>query len=119
MPRLIEELTRARTVQKLSAYLKTIARVDLIVIDDFGLAPLSDEIKRDLLEILDDRYTKKSTIVTSQLPVDTWHVWLDEPTLADAILDRIVHNSHRLKLNGPSLRAQKSVIPAPKTPDGS
>jgi len=119
MPRLIEELARARAAQKLSAYLKTIARVDLIVIDDFGLSPLPDEIKRDLLEILDDRYTKKSTMVTSQLPVNTWHVWLDEPTLADAILDRLVHNSHRLNLNGPSLRAQKSVIPIPETAPSS
>lgn len=119
MPRLIEELARARALQKLSAYLKTLARVDLIVIDDFGLAPLADEIKRDLLEILDDRYTKKSTIVTSQLPVDTWHLWLDEPTLADAILDRLVHNSHRLNLSGPSLRARKIAVPPSDAPSDS
>lgn len=68
-----------------------------------------EEVKRDLLEILDDRYDRKSTLITSQLPVDHWHAYLTDPTLADAILDRLVHNSYRLRLNGASMRKQKSV----------
>lgn len=109
MPRLAEELLRAAAQQKRSALFKQLARVSLLVIDDFGLAPMSDEMKRDLLEILDDRFDKTSTIVTSQLPVDRWHLWLNEPTLADAILDRLVHNAHRLELKGESMRRKKSA----------
>lgn len=109
MPRLAEELLRAAAQQKRSALFKQLARVSLLVIDDFGLAPMSDEMKRDLLEILDDRFDKTSTIVTSQLPVDRWHLWLNEPTLADAILDRLVHNAHRLELKGESMRRKKTA----------
>lgn len=109
MPRLAEELLRAAAQQKRSAFFKQLARVSLLVIDDFGLAPMSDEMKRDLLEILDDRFDKTSTIVTSQLPVDRWHLWLNEPTLADAILDRLVHNAHRIELKGESMRRKKSA----------
>ncbi len=85
-------------------------RVDFcLVLDDFGLTPLGEQTRRDLLEILDDRYDRRSTIVTSQLPVDQWHTHLDDPTLADAILDRLVHNSYRLVLKGESMRKQKTV----------
>ena len=70
---------------------------------------MSDEVKRDLLEIFDDRFDKTSTIVTSQLPVERWHTWLNDPTLADAILDRLVHNAHRLELKGESLRRKKTA----------
>jgi len=107
LPRLIEELTRHRAQASTSAFLKQLAKVDLLYIDDFGLAPLADQSKRDLLEILEDRYDKKSTLITSQLPVDQWHAWIDEPTLADAILDRLVHNSHRVTLKGGSMRKHK------------
>lgn len=107
MPRLIDELVRQHAQANRSAFLRQLAKVDLLYIDDFGLAPLSDQHKRDLLEILDDRYDKKSTLITSQLPVDQWHTYIDEPTLADAILDRLVHNSHRLALKGGSMRKQK------------
>src|SRR6267154_2707462 len=104
LPRLVEELSRHHAQATRSAFLKQLAKVDLLYIDDFGLAPLSDQTKRDLLEILEDRYDKKSTLITSQLPVDQWHAYLDEPTLADAILDRLVHNSYRLVLKGGSMR---------------
>lgn len=80
----------------------------MLYIDDFGLSPLADQTKRDLLEIMDDRYDKKSTLITSQLPVDQWHVWIDEPTLADAILDPLAHNSHRIALKGGSMRKRKT-----------
>ena len=107
LPRLVEELTRHRAQANASAFLKQIAKVDLLYIDDFGLAPLADQSKRDLLEILEDRYDKKSTLITSQLPLDQWHAYIDEPTLADAILDRLVHNSHRVNLKGGSMRKHK------------
>jgi DNA replication protein DnaC len=107
MPRLIEELTRHHAQANRSAFLKQLAKADLLYLDDFGLSPLSEQSKRDLLEILDDRYDKKSTLITSQLPVDQWHAFIAEPTLADAILDRLVHNSHRLNLKGDSMRKHK------------
>jgi DNA replication protein DnaC len=107
MPRLIDELTRHHAQANRSAFLKQLAKVDLLYLDDFGLSPLSEQSKRDLLEILDDRYDKKSTLITSQLPVDQWHTFIAEPTLADAILDRLVHNSHRLNLKGDSMRKHK------------
>lgn len=107
LPRLIDELAKYHAQSNRSAFLKQLAKADLLYIDDFGLAPLSDQSKRDLLEILDDRYDKKSTLITSQLPVEHWHAYLDEPTLADAILDRLVHNSYRLNLKGDSMRKHK------------
>ena len=112
LPRLIEELARHHAQANRSAFLKQLAKVDLLYIDDFGLAPLADQSKRDLLEILEDRYDKKSTLITSQLPVDQWHAYIDEPTLADAILDRLVHNSHRVVLKGGSMRKHKREIVA-------
>lgn len=108
LPRLAEELNRAAAQHKKSAFFKQLARVKLLVLDDFGLTPLTDETKRDLLEILDDRYDKASTLITSQLPVEKWHLYLNDPTLADAILDRLVHNAYRLNLKGDSMRAKKS-----------
>jgi DNA replication protein DnaC len=109
LPRLVDELTRAHSMQNRSGLLKQLAKAELLVLDDFGLMPFSDQTKRDLLEILDDRYDRRSTIVTSQLPVDQWHTYLADPTLADAILDRLVHNSYRLTLKGESMRKQKTV----------
>lgn len=109
LPRLTEELLRASAQQKKSAFFRHLAKADLIVLDDFGLAPLSDEIKRDLLEIFDDRFDKTSTLITSQLPVEQWHRYLDDPTLADAILDRLVHNAYRLELKGESMRRKKAA----------
>ena len=106
MPRLTEELARAAATHKRSAFFKQLARVKLLVLDDFGLTPLDETVKRDLLEIMDDRYNKASTVITSQLPVEKWHLYLNDPTLADAILDRLVHNAHRLQLKGDSMRSR-------------
>jgi DNA replication protein DnaC len=108
LPRLAEELARAHALQRRSALLRQIAKIDVLLIDDFGLAILTDQLKRDLLEVLEDRYDKKSTIITSQLPVEEWHGYLNDPTLADAILDRLVHNAYRLTLTGESMRKQKN-----------
>lgn len=108
LPRLAEELARHSAQQKRSAFLRQIAKADLLLIDDFALTPLTDQTKRDLLEILEDRYDKKSTLITSQLPVEKWHAYIDEPTLADAILDRVVHNSYRVNLKGDSMRKHRA-----------
>ena len=108
IPRLVDELTCAHAMQNRSNFLKQLAKAELLVLDDFGITPMADQIKRDLLEILDDRYDRKSTLVTSQLPVDRWHESLADPTLADAILDRLVHNAHRLELSGESMRRVKA-----------
>ena len=110
VPRLFEQLAIARGDGRYARLLKTIARVDLLVLDDWGLATLTAGERRDLLEILDDRHGRKSTLVTSQLPVDAWHAVIGDPTLADAILDRLVHNAHRLELRGDSMR--KRAAPA-------
>ena len=115
LPRLIEELARYGAMQKRSALFRQLAKADLLVLDDFGLAPLSDETVRDLLEILDDRYDRRSTLITSQLPLDQWHAYLGDRTVADAILDRLVHNSYRLELKGESMRRHKTV-PTKSTP---
>lgn len=109
LPRLIEELARYAAMQKRSALYRQLAKADLLLIDDFGLTPLSDETVRELLEILDDRYDKKSTLITSQLPLDQWHAYLGDRTVADAILDRLVHNSYRLVLKGESMRKRRAM----------
>jgi DNA replication protein DnaC len=109
LPRLIEELARYGAMHKRSAFYRQLAKADLIVIDDFGLAPLADETVRDLLEILDDRYARCSTLITSQLPVDQWHAYLGDRTVAEAILDRLVHNSYRLVLKGDSMRKHRGL----------
>jgi DNA replication protein DnaC len=109
LPRLVEELARYGAMQRRSALFRQLAKADLLVLDDFGLAPLSPETVRDLLEILDDRYDRRSTLITSQLPLDQWHAYLGDRTVADAILDRLVHNSYRLVLKGESMRRHKTV----------
>lgn len=92
--------------------LKSLARVELLVLDDWGLAPPTAEQRRDLLEIIDDRHDRTSTLVTSQLPVDRWHDMIGDPTLADAILDRLIHNAHRIALAGDSLRRRAAKTSA-------
>lgn len=111
LPRLVDEFARYAALQKRSALLKQLARVELLVIDDFGLAPLADQTVRDLLEVLDDRYDRASTLITSQLPLDQWHAYLGDRTVADAILDRLVHNAHKVALKGDSMRKRQAVNP--------
>ena len=106
VPRLLEALALARGDGRYARMLTAIGRVQVLILDDWGLAPLNAEQRRDLLEIMDDRHGKGSTVVTSQVPVDHWHEVIGDPTIADAILDRLVHNAHRLVLKGESLRKQ-------------
>lgn len=105
--RLFDELRIARADGTYARLLARLARVDVLVIDDFAISPVKDEERRDLLEILEDRHGTRSTIVSSQLPPTEWHDYLADPTLADAICDRIVHHAHRLVLKGPSRRKEK------------
>ena len=104
VPRLFEALTLARGDGRHARLLKTLARTDLLILDDWGLSTLSQSQRIDLLEILEDRNGRGATLVTSQVPVEQWHEVIGEPTLADAILDRLVHNVHRLNLTGDSMR---------------
>jgi DNA replication protein DnaC len=104
VPRLFDALALARGDGRLDRLLRSLARVELLILDDWGLSPLTDDQRRDLLEILEDRHGRGSTMVTSQLPVEHWHETIGDPTIADAILDRLVHNAHRLILKGESLR---------------
>lgn len=104
VPRLFEALALARGDGRHTRLLKTLARIDLLILDDWGLAVLSQAQRIDLLEILEDRNGRGSTIVTSQVPVDQWHEMIGDPTLADAILDRLVHNAHRFNMTGDSMR---------------
>ena len=104
VPRMFDALAMARGAGRHARLLKTIARVELLILDDWGLANPTPDQGRDLLEIVDDRHGRGSTIVTSQLPVEHWHEAIANPTVADAILDRLVHNAHRLTLKGDSLR---------------
>jgi DNA replication protein DnaC len=103
-PRLFEELALAHADGTYTRLLGRLAKVDVLVLDDWGLAPLTDEQRRDVLEIMDDRHGARSTVFASQLPVGKWHDHLGDPTIADAVLDRVVHNAHRINLKGPSRR---------------
>ena len=107
LPKMCRELSLAKADGSYGKMLMRWAKTDLIVIDDWGIAPLSGEHRRDLLEIFEDRYGLRATLVTSQLPVENWHEYLDDPTVADAILDRLIHNAYRIKLKGESMRKKK------------
>jgi len=102
--RLFSELALARADGTYSRVLAKIARAHVLVIDDWAMAPINDVERRDLLEVLDDRHGSRSTIVTSQVPPKRWHEHIADPTHADAICDRLIHNAHRLVLKGPSRR---------------
>ena len=105
--RLTDELTLARADGTYARVLARLARVEVLVLDDWGHAPLRDQERRDLVEVLDDRHGLRSTIMTSQLPVAKWHDHIGDPTNADAICDRILHNAHRIVLKGPSRRKRE------------
>jgi DNA replication protein DnaC len=102
--RLFDELQVAHGDGSFARRLAQLAKLDLLVIDDFAISPIGAAERNDLLEVLDDRVGTRSTLITSQLPVKAWHTYLDDPTLADAILDRVVHSSHKIELKGRSLR---------------
>lgn len=107
VPRLFQALALARADGRYARTLRQIARVDLLILDDWGPEALAAEQRRDLLEIVEDRYDARSIIVTSQVPIDRWYEIIGDPTIADAILDRLVHNAYRIELSGESLRKNK------------
>ena len=109
--RLFEELKIAHGDGSFSRRLSALAKTDVLLIDDFALAPIGTAERNDLLEVLDDRINGRSTIITSQRPTKTWHEYLNEPTLADAILDRILHRAHKMALGGESRRKPASAKP--------
>lgn len=108
-PRLFEELRIAHGDGSFGRRLAALAKTDLLILDDWGLAPLNQSERNDLLEVLDDRVGSRSTLITSQLPVAHWHAYLNDPTLADAILDRIIHAAHKITLAGESQRKQETL----------
>lgn len=110
LPRLLSELSIARAQGTQRTKFAALARVDLIILDDWLLAPLELSERRDLLELLDDRYDKRSCVICTQLPIERWHDVIGDPTLADAILDRLVHNAYRLGLEGESMRKTRGII---------
>ncbi len=110
VPRLFHELALARADGTLPRLFVRLAKTNVLILDDWGLAPLAEQERRDLLEVLDDRSGTRSTIVASQVPVKEWHKVIGEPTIADAILDRIVHSAHRLELKGESMRKRRSRL---------
>ena len=113
LPRLLQELPIAKGDGTYTRLLTRLAKVDVLILDDWGLSKLIAEQRRDLLEILEDRHDTRSTIVTSQLPLDQWHHIIGDPTLADAILDRLVHNAYKINLKGESMRKRKTILTAP------
>ena len=117
-PRLFAELATARGEGRAARLMATLERTRLLIIDDWGPEPLSADQRRDLLEIVEDRYEKGSLLITSQVPIGRWHDLIGDPTLGDAILDRVVHRAHRIELKGPSLR-NRHAVNAPVSNDAS
>jgi DNA replication protein DnaC len=109
-PRIFHELLIAKADGRYGKIMRDFAKTNLLLFDDWGLAKMTDESRRDLLEILEDRNSISSTMITSQFPVDTWHDLIGDPTLADAILDRLVHSAYKIELKGNTMRKKKSTL---------
>jgi DNA replication protein DnaC len=116
VPKLFVDLALARGDGRYPRVLKSLASVAVLILDDWGLEPLDADARHDLYEILEERYGRRSTILTSQIPVDQWHSFIGNPTYADAILDRLVHNAHRIELTGESLRRRRTPATAHRVP---
>jgi len=116
-PRFFHDVAIARADGSYAKFMNKLARNKVLLIDDLGLAPMTDQERRDLLEVLEDRHGFSSTIVTSQLPIKNWHEIVNDPTIADAILDRLVHNAHKIKLKGESMRKKRANLTKKKTSD--
>lgn len=108
VPRLFEELGLAKADGTYARTLAKLAQAEVLILDDLGLGTIKEVQRNDLLEVLEDRYGKSSTVVTSQLPISKWHEWIGDATAADAILDRLVHNAYKIELKGPSRRKEKN-----------
>lgn len=107
MSELFRDLAMARADGSIGTLLAKWARIDVLVLDDFAMAPLKDSERRDFLEICDDRYQRRSTILTSQMPLAHWHEQIGDPSIADSIMDRLVHNAYRIELSGESMRKKR------------
>ena len=110
VPRLLQEIAVSRLDGRYAKHFAPISKCEVLIVDDLLISPLTREEQRELLEIVEERYDRKSTIVTRQLPVKAWHAAMQDPTLADAILDRLVHNAHKIELKGESMRRKRSVL---------
>jgi DNA replication protein DnaC len=110
LPRLLQELLIAKGDGRYPKLMTSLAKTALLILDDWGLATLSDENRRDVLELLEDRHGRGATIVTSQFPVEHWHEAIGDPTLADAILDRLFHNAYKIALKGESMRTRHAIV---------
>jgi DNA replication protein DnaC len=111
MAELFRELAVARADGSIGQWLLRLSRIDVLLVDDFAMAPLKDQERRDFLEICDDRYQRRSTILTSQMPMAHWHEQIGDPSTADSILDRLVHNAYRIELSGESIRKLRGRKP--------
>jgi DNA replication protein DnaC len=111
LTRLLDELALARLAGKAVRLLAQLARIRVLIIDDWAMARLTAEQRRDLMEVIDDRHQRASTILATQIPIENWHDTIGDPTYADAILDRLVHNAYRIELRGDSMRRRKPTIP--------
>jgi DNA replication protein DnaC len=111
-PKLYYELAVSRGDGSYGQLINKLARTQILIIDDLGLAPMTDSERRDLLEVIEDRHGSASTIVTSHLPIENWHEHIGDPTIADAILDRLIHNAHKIKMKGGSMRRKHSDLTA-------
>lgn len=109
MARLMEKIAQTKLEGNYAKMLNQIEKINLIILDDFGLQSLDNNLRLALLQMLEDRYGRKSVIITSQLPVNNWYEYIGEPTLADAIMDRMTANAHKIELKGESLRRMKST----------
>lgn len=117
LPRLGDELASLQAQSRTSHWLKTLSRIDLVILDDFGLVPLSPSLQPLLLELLEDRHQRGSLLLTSQLPLKLWHAQFHDPTLADAILDRLVHGAELVELKGESMRKRAQAAPPAEDSD--
>jgi DNA replication protein DnaC len=112
LPRLLQELPIVKGDGRYPKLMATLAKTDVLILDDWALAKLNDDHRRDVLEILEDRHDRRSTLVSSQFPLEHWHEAIGHPTLADAILDRLVHNAYKIILQGESMRKQRTSLTA-------
>lgn len=110
LPRFLQEITIAKGDGRYTKLLATLARTDVLILDDWGITKPTAENRRDLLQLLEDRHGNRSTLATSQLPIDKWHDMIGDPTLADAILDRLLHNAYKINLKGDSMRKRQSKL---------
>ena len=117
VPRLFTDLALAKGDGRYPKLLTALAKTDLLILDDWTTALLTDEQRRDLFEISEDRYDRRSTVIAAQLPIKHWHETIGDPTLADAILDRLIHNAHKITLKGESMRKKKKALTPTKTTD--